>query len=394
MLDDLDELMDESGIDGLLASGNAFEDPNVFWITGFRSSDSIIYLKNKNEEGLIATSLNTLDRVEKESFIKRTHDLSDVHLSILSEGQRVDRNRDRFYKSLLKAEFSGKTLGVPDEFPASHLMKLLDLGYSVKAVPELVRKARATKSAREVNIIRRAGRATVTAINRAVDVIQNASVADNRTLMHRGLPLTVGRIKLILELALLENNAESAEDAIVAVGRKGYDWHYLGKPSDRLRHGVPIIIDVFPRLKLNRYVADITRTVVKGSPSKKVQSMFDAVIDAQAASIDALTAGARIDDVNLACFETLKKHGFDSRRLNPDAREGMTHGLGHGIGLEVHEEPSMYELDGLFSEGHVMAIEPGVYLRSVGGVRVENDYLVTNRKPKLLTPGIEQVLYV
>ncbi len=394
MLEDLDELMDESGIDGLLASGNAFDDPNIFWFTGFRSSDSIIYLKSKNEEGLIATSLNTLARVEKESFIKRTHDLSDIHLSILSEGQRVDRNRDRFYKSLLKAEFSGKTLGVPDEFPASHLMTLLDLGYDVKAVPELVRKARGTKSTREVNIIRKAGKATVAAMNRVVDVIQNASVTENRTLVHRGLPLTVGRVKLILEQALLESDAESAEDAIVAVGRRGYDWHYLGRPSDRLRSGLPIIMDVFPRLKRDRYVADVTRTIVKGQPSQKVQRMFDAVLDAQNASLDALTSGARIDDVNLACFETMKKHGFDSRRLNPDAREGMTHGLGHGIGLEVHEEPSMYEIDGTFSEGHVMAIEPGVYLRSVGGVRVENDYLVSNRKPRLLTPGIEQVLYV
>lgn len=394
MLEDLDPLMEKYGIDALLAAGNAFEDPNIFWLTGFRSPDHVIYFKNRGEEGLIAAALNTLDRVARESFIKKTHDLADVYLPMLKEGLRVDKHRDRLYKSLLDAEFAGGCIGVPDEFRASQLMVLLDLGYDIKVVPDLFREARATKSTREIKTIRKAGEATVEAINVVLDVIQNAKVGDNRVLIHEGQPLTVGRTKLVLEQALLERQAESAEDAIVAVGRRGFDWHYLGRPSDKLRTGLPIIMDVFPRLKLDRYVADVTRTVVKGTPRPMVQKMFDAVVDALEKTEDALTDGAVRDEVNLACYETLQKHGFDSRRLNPEAKEGMTHGLGHGIGLEVHEEPSLYDREARFSEGHVVAIEPGVYLRSVGGVRVENDYVVTKRKPRLLTPGIDRVLFL
>ncbi|TFF84842.1 aminopeptidase P family protein [Candidatus Thorarchaeota archaeon] len=394
MLEDLDCLMEKHEVDTLLATGNAFEDPNIFWLTGFRSPDHVIYLRNRGEEGLIAAALNTLDRVTKESFIKKTHDLSDVYLEMLEEGLRVSKHHDRLYESLLDAEFSGGCIGIPDEFPASHLMMLLDRGYDVKVVPDLVREARATKSSREFRMIRKSGKATVEAINVVLDVIQNAEVGDNRVLMHKGQPLTVGRTKLVLEQALLERQAESAEDAIVAVGRRGFDWHYLGKPSDKLRSGLPIIMDVFPRLKLDRYVADVTRTVVRGKPRPKVEKMFEAVVDALGMTEDALTHGAVIEDVNLACYETLQKHGFDSRHLNPDAKEGMTHGLGHGIGLEVHEEPSLYDRDKHFSEGHVVAIEPGVYLRSVGGVRVENDYVVTKRKPRLLTPGVDRILFL
>jgi len=80
--------------------------------------------------------------------------------------------------------------------------------------------------------------------------------------------------------------------------------------------------------------------------------------------------------------------------LNPEAKDGMTHGLGHGIGLEVHESPNMYNREGLFAEGHIMAIEPGVYLEGIGGVRIENDYAVTKGKAKLLTKNLDTILWV
>ena len=145
MLQDLDSLMEKYEIDALLATGNAFENPNIFWLTGFRSPDAIVYLKNKGEEALAAAALNTIDRLARESFIKRTHDFSDVYLAILREGLGVTKNWDRLYKSVLDAEFSGERLGVPDELRASHLMTLLSLGYKVKVVPDLLREARATK---------------------------------------------------------------------------------------------------------------------------------------------------------------------------------------------------------------------------------------------------------
>jgi Xaa-Pro aminopeptidase len=170
--------------------------------------------------------------------------------------------------------------------------------------------------------------------------------------------------------------------------------HYLGNAGDKMKAGVPIIMDVFPRLKLDRYIADVTRTVIKGPVPKKAERMFDAVSAAADASVDALRDDTTIDTVNLACADTLKQHGFDSRRLNPDAKDGMTHGLGHGIGLDVHELPSMYRRENLFLEGHVMAIEPGVYLKSTGGVRIENDYVVTKGKARRLTTGIDDVLFV
>ncbi|MGY5852513.1 MAG: hypothetical protein RTU92_02990, partial [Candidatus Thorarchaeota archaeon] len=78
MLEDLDRLMDEAGVDAVLAQGSAFSVPDVYWLTGFRSSDDITVLKNKGEETVVATSFNTLDRVKNESFVTRTHDMTEL----------------------------------------------------------------------------------------------------------------------------------------------------------------------------------------------------------------------------------------------------------------------------------------------------------------------------
>ncbi len=394
MYDDLDPLMEKNGIDALLATGSAFQTPNIYWLTGFRSNDEIIYFKNRGDSPLVATYFLTLERVMKESFITRTHDLTDVVTKLLHEKKVVRDNMDRQYDSLLKEHFSGKIIGVIDEFPASMLVMLQQMGYTVKVVRDLVPDARATKSTKEIKTIKKAGDATTTAISQVVEMVKDSKIGANNVLTYKGEILTVGMIKLALEHSLLERGAESAEDTIIAVGTKAFDWHYLGATSDKLKAGVPIIMDVFPRLKEDRYIADVTRTVVKGAVPKRVKEMFDAVSLASDASVDALTDGTIIDDVNMACANTLKQHGFDSRRLNPEAKDGMTHGLGHGIGLEVHEMPSMYRRENLFHEGHVMAIEPGVYLKSIGGVRIENDYAVTKGRAKRLTTGIEDILFV
>ena len=394
MLDDMDALMEKYEIDGLFTFGSPFDSPNLLWLTGFRSGDSIFYLQNKGEQGIIGSMFNALDRVKKESFVKNTYDLSDLVIQLLKENKQIKENRDSLIRSMIGDSFTGKTLGVPDEIPASLLVSIQKLGYDVKVVDDLLPDARATKTSEEIKMIKKAGDATVGSIKRVVEMIKDSDVGAKKTLMYEGKPLTVGKVKLALEHFLLDKNAECAEDTILAVGEKAFDWHYLGNAEDELKADTPIILDVYPRLKQERYVADVTRTIVKGTPSDRVKEMFEAAQTAADAVVDTLTDGAKIDDVNLACFNTLKRLGFDSRRLNPEAVDGMTHGLGHGIGLDVHEQPSMYKREEYFAAGHIMAIEPGVYLEGIGGVRIENDYAVTKGKAELLTKNLDTMLWI
>ncbi len=394
VIEDLDRLMEEAGIDAVLMYGNAFTTPDVFWLTGFRSSDEVIVLRNRGEDTVVAAGFNTLERVRKESTVRRTFDTSEIMLQLIAENKRLMDDPAAVFGSVLKELFSGDVIGVPTHLPAHILVALQDLGYKVKVVPYLLTEARATKSPREVEMIRKAGRATIGAVQHVIDLIAETTVGPNKVLLRDGQPLTVGDIKSALDHFLLDRRAETAEDTIVAVGRLGFDWHYLGSPDDRLHAEVPIIIDVFPRLKLERYVADVTRTVVRGSVPPELRRMFDAVSEAHSAAADALSEGALMDEVNMACYDTLRRYGFDSTRLNPRAEEGMTHSLGHGIGLFVHELPTFYRYSDRLERGHVLAVEPGVYLRQVGGVRIENDYVVSGRRAERLTSGLDDVQFV
>jgi Xaa-Pro aminopeptidase len=394
MIDDLDGLLEQEGVDALIAYGTAFEVPDILWLTGFRSPDLVTVVHNRGEETIVAAAFNTVERIEKEGSVKRTHDLTALFRSLMEKGVRASNSPEIVYKALLGEVLSGDIIGVPDHLPASHLIAIQKIGYKVKPVPDLLMEGRATKSPREVKLIKQAGNATISAVSKVTDMIRDADVGANGSLLMNGTPLTVRDIKNTLDHTLLDYDAESAEDAIVAVGKKGFDWHYLGKPSDELKAGVPIIMDVFPRLKREFYVADVTRTVVKGTPEKRVREMFDAVLATVGAVEDSMAEGATMNEVNLACYDILKRNGFDSSYLNPSAEEGMTHGLGHGIGLAIHERPTMNEREALYKSGHVVAVEPGVYLRKYGGVRIENDYAVTKKKPKRLTPGLDDVMYL
>ncbi|MFW9944025.1 MAG: M24 family metallopeptidase [Candidatus Sifarchaeia archaeon] len=394
MLDDLNALMGKYGIDALFTAGSTFKMNDLFWLTGFRSGDEIVFIQNINDKPVVAAGFHTLSRVQKESRIKTTHDVTDVFLKLMKENKRPDENLDVIFDDILRSVFTGKTIGIPDDTSSKVYETVLNLGYDVKVVSDIMMDARATKSESETRAIRKAGDATTSAISKVMEMVKDSEVGPKKTLMYEGKPLTVKDVKLTLEHFLLDQGAHCAEDTILAVGDKGFDWHYLGAPEDELKAEVPIILDVFPRLKMERYIADVTRTFVKGSVSEKVRHMFESVKAAADSSVDALTDGAKIDDVNLACAETLKKAGYDSRRLNPTASEGMTHGLGHGIGLAVHEGPSMYQRENHFAVGNVMAIEPGVYFKEIGGVRIENDYAVTKGKAKLLTTGLDELPFL
>ncbi len=394
VIEDLDRLMETEGVDAIVFEGNAFEKPDVFWLTGFRSSDTILCLHQVGEETVVGAAYHTLTRLLKETRIRKTFDLTEIHNQLKAENRRILEFQELIYGPFLREHFTGRVIGVPDHAPASIVIALQRLGYTVKVVPYLLKNARARKSTEETRAIQKCNEATVDALKVVVEIIKDSEIGPNRTLIYDGGPLTVQHLKLAVDRKLLEMSAESAEDMIVAVGTSGSDWHSHGQMNDLLKAEEPVIIDVFPRLKLDRYVADVTRTVVKGRIDSQLRRMFDAVTSSIDAVVDCLTDQVLIEDVNNVCYQQLISHGFDSKYLNVHTEEGMTHGLGHGIGLEVHENPSLYEYSSRLQEGNVLAIEPGVYLKTVGGVRIENDYLITKGRPQLLTTGLEDIIFV
>jgi Xaa-Pro aminopeptidase len=115
----------------------------------------------------------------------------------------------------------------------------------------------------------------------------------------------------------------------------------------------------------------MTRTVVKGEPSPEVREMYEAVRDAKANAASMLRAGAVGADLYRATVEFFRDRGYESNA------QGFIHSLGHGVGLEVHEEPSLGPQGGALVAGNVVTIEPGLYYPGTGGVRLEDMGAVT-----------------
>ncbi len=191
-------------------------------------------------------------------------------------------------------------------------------------------------------------------------------------------PLTVGKVKSVFGHKFLDHGCTIEEDILVACGPKGSDPHYSGDPQDVLKANQPIILDIFPRNVQRRYWTDMTRTIVKGKASDKVKKMFNTVLEAKNASMDAVQAGVLGSDVYDVCCDVLEKAGYETTRGGKKITKGLTHSLGHGVGLEIHEGPGMNELYKLpLKEHNIVTVEPGLYDPDIGGLRIEDVVEVT-----------------
>jgi Xaa-Pro aminopeptidase len=169
-----------------------------------------------------------------------------------------------------------------------------------------------------------------------------------------------------------------AFDTIVAAGPNAARPH--ARPGTRrIEAGELVVVDVGG--VLDGYCTDLTRTVVAGIPGRREERLIEQVIEAQAAAYAAVWPGAAPERVDAAARETLARHGI---------AEAFTHGTGHGIGLEVHEAPRLSPArpgtgEPTLAPGMVMTLEPGAYFPGWGGVRIEDDVVVTATGAEWLT---------
>lgn len=233
---------------------------------------------------------------------------------------------------------------------------------------------RRSKDAEELAWLREAQRATEGAMRLACETVARAQAAADGSLMHDGRPLTSEVLRAIIDIHLLSAGYENPE-SIVACGAQGADCHDHGHGP--LRTGEPVIVDIFPRNRKTLYNGDMTRTVVNGAVPPEVARMHAAVVDAKRAAIAAVRPGATGQSVHEATLAGLSRHGFAAGQPAEPRVAVISHGTGHGIGLDVHEPPLLAMKGPALVVGDVVTVEPGLYAIGIGGVRIEDMVAVT-----------------
>ncbi len=260
--------------------------------------------------------------------------------------------------------------------PVGYWEALRAVGVEMEIDRELFSARRRRKTAEEASFIHAAQRAAEAACAEVIAYMAVAEIEDE-LLWLDGRPLTSERLMARAEAALAEIGYVGGE-MIIAGAPDNALPHYRGE--GQLRANAPVIIDIFPMGKTSGYHGDLTRTVVVGEVPDQLRKMWEASSAALDAALAMLRAGVNGRDVHREACRVLVEHGFGTYTAGFEGPEGgprMSHSLGHGVGLEVHEAPSLRDLDYPLEAGDVVTVEPGLYLAGFGGVRVEDTGIVT-----------------
>ncbi|UCD75563.1 MAG: aminopeptidase P family protein [Phycisphaerales bacterium] len=261
--------------------------------------------------------------------------------------------------------------------PLIFVHEIKQAGMAIECDPEMGVLERRAKDEQEIAWLREAQQMTENVMRMACETIANAEARADGVLMHGGEPLTAERVRSMIDVFLLDHDY-SNQPAIVAGGPEGGDCHNAG--TGDLRTGEPVIIDIFPRNRKTLYNGDCTRTVVHGDVPDEIAKWHAIVVEAKAAAIAATCAGITGEEVHAATSAVITANGYPMGLPPddaPDAYCGMVHGTGHGVGLEVHEPPLLDKGGPELVVGDILTIEPGLYSKAIGGVRVEDMVVVT-----------------
>jgi Xaa-Pro aminopeptidase len=345
--------------------------------------DPFLYAERDGRRHVVASSFE-LGRINEVAPGMQTLPLEEFGLDDLY-AQGLGRD-DIELEIVLRAarSFGIEQAVVPATFPLEVADNLRANGIEVKADREHFVRRRRSKNAAELAGIRRAQRAAEAAMDVARELLRSAE-RQNGGLAVDGDPLTCERIKLAVEQAFTANGT-FADEFIVSHGAQTAVGHDMG--SGPIAPDEPVCLDLFPRDRESGCFADMTRVFVVGTPSDELREYHRLCREALERSVDAIKPGVAGSELHRISCEVFEEHGYPTLRSKAPGevlKDGFYHSLGHGVGLEVHEEPTLGRAPGELVEGDVVAVEPGLYRNGYGGCRLEDIVLVTGSGPEVLT---------
>lgn len=349
--------------------------PDMRYLTGFSGSDPLVCIKRPGEAPLLIVPQMEYDRARTETECDVMTRGDAGFFSILE--QRNDPQKA--LAEMIATQVKGNIL-VSTTFPLG-LARNLEEHAIVHIDSGTLGSIRERKTKQEIAAIESVQRRTEEAFYRALQTIQTAKPQGTELYLGEEL-LTSEYLRRQIECDLLTHGCR-AEETIVSCGKETGMPHCLG--SGPLLLDEPILMDIFPYDTTTGYYADMSRTVCRGTPSREIQDLYALVQEAKQLGTELLRPGITGQEIHNAVVTFFEEAG------HPTGEEGFTHSLGHGVGLAIHEGPSLSPSGGLLSSGNVVTIEPGLYYRDIGGVRLEDLAVVTEERCRLLTNCKEEL---
>jgi len=351
----LQESLSSSRLDALLITHL----PNIRYLCGFTGSSGVLLITQKTNVFFTDGRYTEQARAEVQGAKLRIGKGAPMS----SAGAWLSANRRKL--ALKSVGIEADHLRVADQ---TRLSKTLKSGSRLRQAPPLVENARMVKDGEEIERLRAA-------------VILGASLFDGALKTIRpGVRET--EVAAEMEYAARRAGAEGMSfETIIASGPRSALPH--GRASGAAIASEGFVVCDFGVI-LAGYCSDMTRTVFVGRIPAKARQMYEAVREAQQAAVEAVRPGARLGDVDGAARKLLRNNGLG---------RNFTHSTGHGVGLEIHEAPRVAAgKSEQLQPGMVITIEPGVYVPGVGGVRIEDMVLVTERGCEVLTPTAKELI--
>jgi Xaa-Pro aminopeptidase len=358
----------------VLIYGDSVREPALRHEVPIAIGDPFVYLETRGERHVVTTGLEFPRVRELPGLIVHTLDEYGLH-ELVGSGLSREEVYDEVFARAVQALGVSNAV-VPHTFAVGFADRLRAQGVELTADLELFKERRRVKNEHELAGVRRAQKAAEAGMAAAAELLRGWN----------GKPLTCEEVKSVIAETFIEHGCTS-DEFIVSHGAQSAIGHHAG--AGEIQAGEPIVIDIWPRDAESGCFADMTRTFVLGDPPDELVEWHGLVLEALERGVSDSLAGARGRAVYDTTCDIFEAAGFPTQRTKDPGRpleEGFFHGLGHGVGLEVHEAPSMgFISNDTLVPGDVVTVEPGLYRPGFGGVRLEDLVLVTEDGPENLT---------
>lgn len=382
MRSDIDRLMQQRGIAGLVVLAHDRYSPAMHYVTGQKITHGVYFRAADGRAHLVH------DPMERDQAAKAGCEISGFPQHGFVAMVQQEGSQARALGRLIGEVSASLGLRGPvacfGETGLSTAHQILERAREVNpdfrvdvSQPDVLSMARATKGPDEIDAIRRASQGTVDAMRAVRDHLADLRRDGEGYRAPGGQgPARLGDLRRLVHRTFAEHRLSEDGESIISQGRDAGVPHNRGEDDEPIRPGASIIVDIFPGEAGGGYHSDMTRTFCLGKASDDLRRIYGDTHDAFRAAMGSLRLGERCRVYQDTVCEVYEKRGHETRRTNDAVSEGYVHNLGHGVGLSVHETPMLggpVDNPQVLEAGMVVTVEPGLYYPSRGmGVRIED----------------------